>query len=112
MWYHTRMDNNEVTIKVVVPHEILTADENTKDEIFEHVMERASGESFETLGKKGLAKIGARTIGILAGLSLLDTIEKDEESEEKEAYKKMSALLSCVIQQSIEKDLSIELKIQ
>lgn len=107
------MDNNEeIKIKVVVPHEILTADENTKEEIFDHVVERASGESFETLGEKDLAKIGARVIGILAGFSLLDTIEKDEESEEKEAYKQMSELLSCVIGQSIEKDLSIELKIQ
>ena len=107
------MDNNEeIKIKVVVPHEILTGDENTKDEIFEHVLERASGESSETLGEKGLAKIGARAIGLLAGLSLLEAIEKDEESEEKEGYKKMSAILNFVIQQSIENDLSIDLKIQ
>lgn len=107
------MDNNEeIKIKVVVPHEILTADEKTKEEIFEHVLERASGESLEVLGEKNLAKIGARAIGLFAGCLILDMIEEDEKSKEMEACKQIGIVLNSVIRQSIEKDLSVVLKIQ
>lgn len=101
------MDNNEVTIKVDVPQNIMKADKITRDDLFDNVVENCREEAFSTLGNEDLAKIGARVIGVLAGSFLTGFLVEDEESEEKEAYLKTVILLKDIVHKSCQKDVSI-----
>lgn len=101
------MDNNEVTIKVDVPKNILKADKDTRDGIFDDVVENCREEAFSTLGNEDLAKIGAQVIGVLAGAFLAGSLVDSEEAEEKDAYLKTTMILKEIFYKSCKKEVSI-----
>lgn len=104
------MDNNEVTIKVEVPKDLLKSDKETRTDIFESVVEKTCGEVLNELGEKELRKIGSSVVGMLTGAYLYRFFVDGEDYKQQEELAKIVDTLNCAITKAIKKDISIVLE--